>query len=237
MLLSCTHCTILCNECILGCARYSSVVEKSRPDAHARRRAVTRERVILAGTRLFETCGYAETSIADISTEAGVAARTIYLHFESKAAILLAYFDDWIDEYVAAICTGPPSENIDDAMGRSFATLDAAGRIDSRSFDEMGVPHPVLELLTSSNLDITGHVLLSWVRAQDVLADHFRRSLNLPPDSIVPRTRAAAVFATWMVTLLSYRDAREGRMTQTGPMHKVALDAVQRFGAGLNNAE
>ena len=216
-------------------ARYSSAVQKPRPDAHARRRAATRRRVILAGNRLFEARGYAETSIADISAEAGVAARTIYLHFDSKAAILLAYFDDWIDEYVAAVCAGPPGENIDDAMRRSFAVLDAAGQVDGRSFDEMGAAHPVLELLNGSNLDVTGHVLLSWVRAQDVLADHFRRSLDLPPDSVVPRTRAATVFATWMVTLLSYRDAREGRMTQTGPLHSVALDAVQLFGAGLNN--
>ena len=210
-------------------------MEKPRPDAHARRRAATRKRVILAGNRLFESRGYAETSIADISAEAGVAARTIYLHFDSKAAILLAYFDDWIDDFVAAVCAGPPGEHIEDAVRRSFAALDAEGRVDGRSFDEMGAAHPALELLNGSNLDVTGHVLLSWVRAQDVLADHYRRSLDLPPDSVVPRTQAATVFATWMVTLLSYRDAREGRMTQTGPLHSVALDAVQLFGAGLNN--
>lgn len=217
--------------------RYSSAVEKPRPDAHARRRAATRRRVILAGNRLFETRGYSETSIADISAEAGVAARTIYLHFDSKAAILLAYFDDWIDDYVAAMCAGPPGENIDDSMRRAFAVVDAAGDVDNRGFDEMASAHPVLELVTGSNLDVTGHVLKTWVRAQDVLADHFRRSLNLPQDSVVPRARAAAVFATWMVTLLSYRDAREGRTTQTGPLHTVALDAVQLFGNGLNNAE
>lgn len=205
----------------------------SRPDAQARRRAATRERIIVAGNRLFETRGYADTSISDIGVEAGVAARTIYLHFDSKAAILLAYFDDWIDEYVAAVCAGPAGENIDDAMARAFATLDAAGQIDNRSFDQMGAPHPVLELLTSTSLDITGHVLQSWVRAQDVLADHFRRSLSLGPESVEPRTRAAAVFATWMVTLLSYRDAREGRLTRTGPLHEVALDAVHRLGAGV----
>jgi AcrR family transcriptional regulator len=194
-----------------------------------RRRAATKERIVVAGTRLFEARGYADTSISDISAEAGVAARTVYLHFNSKAAILLAYFDGWIDDFVAAICAGPPGENIESAMARSFAVLDAAGKIDDRSFDQMGAPHPVLELLSSSNLDIPGHVLQSWVRAQDTMADHFRRSLGLPPDSVVPRTRAATVFATWMVTLLSYRDAREGRITGTGPLHEVALDAVKQM--------
>jgi len=217
--------------------RYSEHVEKRRPDAQARRRAETREAIVVAGTRLFETKGYAEVSMTDISVEAGVAARTIYLHFGSKAAILLAYFDAWIDEYVTAMCAGAAGENVDDAMIRAFIELDARGQMDNRSFDEMGAPHPTLELLTSSNLDTFGHVMQSWVRAQDVLAEHYRTSLALPADSVIPRARAAAVFATWMVTLLAYRDAREGRLAHSGPLHEVAISAVRVFGSGLNSAQ
>jgi AcrR family transcriptional regulator len=198
------------------------------------RRAVTRERIVRAGTRLFETRGYHNTSIRDISDAAGVASRTIYLHFDSKAAILLAYFDDWIDDFVDAVCAGPVHEDIDTAVIRSYAVLDAAGKVDNRTFDEMGGPHPVIELFASNDLDIPGHVLQTWVRAQDALTDHFRRSFDAPVDSVIPRARAAAIFAAWMVTLLSYRDVRSGAGTLTGPMHEIAIESLRRFGTGLN---
>jgi AcrR family transcriptional regulator len=211
-------------------------VERDRPDGQARRRAATRQSIIRAGTRLFESQGYAETSIRDISREAGVAPRTIYLHFDSKAAIVLAYFDDWIDDFVDAVCAGPPGEDLDAAVERAYAVLDADGKVDNRTFAEMTVPHPVIDLFDGSNLDIPGHALQHWVRAQDVLTEHFRRSLDLPAESIVPRARAAAIFATWMVTLLSYRDVREGREPLAGPMHEVVFETVRGFGAGLNRA-
>ena len=49
---------------------------KERPNLQARRRAATRERILQAGTQLFETRGYADTSIRDIGVEAGVATRS-----------------------------------------------------------------------------------------------------------------------------------------------------------------
>lgn len=210
-------------------------MEKERPDTQAVRRAATRERIIRAGTHLFETRGYHDTSIRDISKAAGVASRTIYLHFNSKAAILLAYFDNWIDDFVAAVRAGPDHEDVDSAVIRAYAVLDAAGKVDNRTFDQMVGPHPVIELFASSDLDIPGHVLQSWVRAQDVLTEHYRRTLDTPPDSVVPRARAAAIFAAWMVTLLTYRDARSGAGALAGPMHEIAIASMRCFGTGLND--
>ncbi|MET0673786.1 MAG: TetR/AcrR family transcriptional regulator [Microbacterium pygmaeum] len=209
-------------------------MEIVRPATQAMRRAATRGRIVRAGSHLFETRGYDETSIRDISAAAGVAARTIYLHFESKAAILLAYFDDWIDDFVAAICAGPPDEDVDAAVARAYAVLDAEGKVDNRTFEEMGGPHPIIELFASSNLDIPGHVLQSWVRAQDVLTEHFAGAERAGHGSVVPRTKAAAIFATWMVVLLSYRDERSGAGTHAGPLHEIAFAALRQFGSGLN---
>lgn len=230
----CTRCTKKCNECRIS-RFYTGSVEKARPDVQAQRRAATRERIVRAGTRLFETRGYADTSIADISAEAGVAARTIYLHFESKSAILLAYFDDWLGDFVAAVCQGSPDEALEDAVVRAYGVVDAAGKLDHRTFDQIGVPHPAIELFASSNLDIPGHVLQTWVRAQDALTDHFARAST--GDRAAARTKASAFFATWMVTLLTYRDSRESDAQQgsLGPMHDVAIDTVRRFGAGVDH--
>ena len=206
---------------------------KTARRTQADRRAATREQIVRAGTHLFETKGYAQTSIRDISDEAGIAARTVYLHFDSKAAILLAYFDDWIDDLVDAVCAGPPDEDVDAAVIRAFGVLDRNGKVDNRTFDQMAVAHPVVELFQSSNLDIPGHVLQTWVRAQDQLAQHFARSAA-PDDIVSARTKAAAMFGTWMVTLLAYRDVHAGTASASGPLHEIAFEALRRFGNGVN---
>src|ERR1700719_2863550 len=46
--------------------------------------------IVLAGLQLFTRYGYRKTSIDDIAQAAQVAKRTVYLHFENKAAVFLA---------------------------------------------------------------------------------------------------------------------------------------------------
>ena len=49
--------------------------------------------VVLAGLRLFTQYGYRKTSIDEIARAAQVAKRTVYLHFENKAAVFLAILE------------------------------------------------------------------------------------------------------------------------------------------------
>jgi AcrR family transcriptional regulator len=61
--------------------------------------------IVLAGLRLFTQYGYRKTSIDDIAMAAQVAKRTVYLHFENKAAVFLAileYLGDQVRERCAA---------------------------------------------------------------------------------------------------------------------------------------
>src|SRR6202047_3788040 len=61
--------------------------------------------IVLAGLRLFTQYGYRKTSIDDIARAAQVAKRTVYLHFENKAAVFLAileYLGDQVRERSAA---------------------------------------------------------------------------------------------------------------------------------------
>ena len=46
--------------------------------------------IVLAGLKLFAQYGYRKTSMDDIANAAQVAKRTVYLHFENKAAVFLA---------------------------------------------------------------------------------------------------------------------------------------------------
>jgi AcrR family transcriptional regulator len=54
----------------------------------ARRVADTEERLVRAATRLFVRDGYAATTLAAVAEAAGVAPRTVYLRFGTKAALL-----------------------------------------------------------------------------------------------------------------------------------------------------
>jgi TetR/AcrR family transcriptional regulator, regulator of autoinduction and epiphytic fitness len=49
--------------------------------------------IVLAALELFTRYGYRKTSIDDIAQAAQVAKRTVYLHFESKAAVFLAILE------------------------------------------------------------------------------------------------------------------------------------------------
>lgn len=61
--------------------------------------------IVMAGLRLFTQYGYRKTSIDDIAQAAQVAKRTVYLHFENKAAVFLAilkYLGDRVRQQCAA---------------------------------------------------------------------------------------------------------------------------------------
>jgi AcrR family transcriptional regulator len=61
--------------------------------------------IVLAGLRLFTQYGYRKTSIDDVARAAQVAKRTVYLHFENKAAVFLAilqYLGDQVRQRCAA---------------------------------------------------------------------------------------------------------------------------------------
>jgi AcrR family transcriptional regulator len=55
--------------------------------------AATRREILEAARRLFETRGYAATTMAAIAKEAGVALKTVYVAFETKSGVLRALWN------------------------------------------------------------------------------------------------------------------------------------------------
>lgn len=69
---------------------------KPRPYNSPRRReqaAATRREILLAAQRLFERQGFAATTMAAVADEAGVALKTVYLAFDTKAGLLRALWN------------------------------------------------------------------------------------------------------------------------------------------------
>jgi AcrR family transcriptional regulator len=173
-----------------------------------RRKAATRSRIVQAASRLFTERGYSETSMEDIADSADVAVRTIYLHFESKAAILLGFHDDWVDAYVDEICAIPADEPIADVVTTAMRRLVEAGWPDP-AFARPKL-HPVVEFIGDGAPEIAGHIMHRWVRAQDRIVAAAVAGGQYPADSLVPRARAVTVFATWMAAMLVIRDGHHG---------------------------
>jgi len=64
------------------------VGEQVKRDLRAQRKAETEARLIRAATELFVERGYAATTLADVAVRAGLAPRTVYLRFATKADLL-----------------------------------------------------------------------------------------------------------------------------------------------------
>lgn len=57
-----------------------------------------RHKILVAAGRLISQRGYHAVSMADIGRNAGIVGSGIYRHFDGKASILVALFDDIIDQ-------------------------------------------------------------------------------------------------------------------------------------------
>jgi AcrR family transcriptional regulator len=66
--------------------RYESPRRRAQADA-------TKRDILAAAQRLFERRGYGATTMATIAAEAGVALKTVYLAFETKAGVLRAVWN------------------------------------------------------------------------------------------------------------------------------------------------
>lgn len=62
-----------------------------------------RERLLEAAIRVVAEKGYAATTVADLTREAGVSRTTFYEHFEDKGACFLAAYDNAVDTLVRRV--------------------------------------------------------------------------------------------------------------------------------------
>lgn len=65
------------------------VEEAVKTDRRARQRAETERRLVASASVLFVDRGYAATTLTDVAEHADIAPRTLYLHFPTKADLLL----------------------------------------------------------------------------------------------------------------------------------------------------
>lgn len=95
-----------------------------KPDRRAARRLETEGRLVAAASELFVTRGYAATTLAEVAERAGVAPRTVYVRFATKAALLRRCIGDAI---AGDDAPGPVAERAD--LAAAMATPSLEGRL------------------------------------------------------------------------------------------------------------
>ncbi len=175
----------------------SASASPSSPGRQERRKAATRAKILEAAEQLFGERGYAHTSIEEISELADVAVRTIYIHFPTKASMMLAYFDSWMDAFSQEIRNRPVDEPVVETVSASLEAMKVAGWVDKIENDSIQV-HPIAEHLESGTPDIAGHILQRWMSEMRVLTADAQERGSFEPGSLVPQSRAIAVFSSWI---------------------------------------
>jgi AcrR family transcriptional regulator len=78
---------------------------KARPAPAAARRQDSRERMLAAAATAFCASGYFAVTVEDIASAAGVSRMTVYRHFNGKAALAFALFEQnvaaWLPRFLA----------------------------------------------------------------------------------------------------------------------------------------
>lgn len=187
---------------------------------YTKRRAATRARISDAANRLFAERGYESVSLEEIAQEAGVAVRTLYLHFDSKAGILLDYFDRWMAAFVAALLARPVQEPLEQTIEAALAALRADGWQDDTPLLPDGARHPFNVLVRSGPPEVAGHVLQTWLEAITRIAEQHRASAPTTA-AFAAETRAAQVMATWFANMLVFEASAVNAAAEPTTSHQV----------------
>jgi AcrR family transcriptional regulator len=96
----------------------------------------TRDNILDGAIHLFTSCGFENTPMDSIATQAGVAKGTLYYHFDSKEGIVKAIIERYmatLREAIASVEAGPPT----DFWGKLSALAKTIAEINSSAFAKL----------------------------------------------------------------------------------------------------
>jgi AcrR family transcriptional regulator len=182
-----------------------------------RKKQQTRDALIRAALRLFETNGYERTAIREITDAVDVSERTFFRYFASKEDLALSFVRDGADALLEALAARPPAEEPLTALRRAFR----------ESVSQLGAPGQqpgylsVLRLIEATPTLLAAHLRYFHDHDEDLAAALARRE-GVDPDTD-PRPRIVATLFAGLVSL-ALRDWRDQGAGDTETM-LAAFDA------------
>jgi len=186
----------------------------------------TRERILAATMQLHDEQGVAATSFVDIARRAGVGPATVYRHFETLGALVMACGShvwaemnpprpDQADAVFEGLAeTGVRLQRLAEELDRFYTR--GALRLERAAADRDRIP----ELDTFLKAVEAG--VEAWARAAVVVPDYGGEQ----PDVMLRRLVAVTSFGTWLAMARAGLDS--GQRTEL--LHDIATCALERTG-------
>jgi AcrR family transcriptional regulator len=185
-------------------------------------RAVTRARLLNSALELFASRGYAATSVDAIAEAAGVSAGLLYHHFDSKAAVLNAIFEQSLTDvqatFAAADQETDPADRLP-ALLRSAAAIVPRHRNFWAVWYGLRMQRDVLKSLGPSVVEFTAAIVRTLER---YLAD-----IGWPDAAIEARLLFAQIDGLCQHYVLDPRRY---------PLEQVIGRLIARYSGGKSNA-
>ncbi|MEU6728403.1 helix-turn-helix domain-containing protein [Nonomuraea wenchangensis] len=153
-----------------------------------RKKQRTRQALIEAAVRLFESKGYDHVTVAEIADAAEVSPRTFFLHFQAKEDVLLANADLRVDLALQAIAECRAGERLPELLVRAMDQMIA----DAWDSDLSSGLAALRTRLVASVPALQARLLQRYLTAQAELAQALQRAF---PDRLDAITASALVGA------------------------------------------
>ncbi|MQW77624.1 TetR family transcriptional regulator [Nocardioides sp. dk4132] len=164
--------------------------------------ATTHARIAAHAEALFEERGYSRTAVGDIADRAGIARRTFFAYFASKADAFWYVEDVELRAVTQQLAehprtSDPLQEVIDVATSRPTWTSNDRASARSRM------------ATIDRNPELMGGALRFQRRWQATIAEHLRRHLDLPESDLLPEVVAAGLLAISQEVINRWLDSDE----------------------------
>jgi TetR/AcrR family transcriptional regulator, regulator of mycofactocin system len=162
-------------------------VEAESPRRGRPPRTSARELELIA-LRLFTECGFDNTTIEQITNEAGVSERTFFRHFSSKASVLWSEFDTEVGVIQAALARTPAGVPMMEAIRRAV--------VSANHYRAEDVPELRLRMnLISTVPALQGSAATHYDAWERAISEFAASRLGQPADSLYPLAIGRATLA------------------------------------------
>jgi AcrR family transcriptional regulator len=170
-----------------------------------RKKQRTRDQIIRAAMDQFFERGFDKATIADIAEAADIAARTFWLHFPSKEAVVFSE----LDEELRAL-----TERLDNLQPPRSVLEEIRAFVLELVQEHKGSEKWARRRLIRETPALVAHQRTEMARFEAVLVSAFATEFGDPPNSLRPRLAASAMFA-----------AAETIFRRTDAVYEAGMDA------------
>jgi AcrR family transcriptional regulator len=188
---------------------------------HELRRRSTHEALRRVALAQFASQGFANVTVTQLATEAGVTERTFFRHFPSKEAVLFQDYDSQQEWLAEALAQRPTSESLFDAVLASVETF---------PHDLEVVRQAAIARSTLISAErIAAHLRVVQSSFADVLTDFIgTRYVDVPNLDLVAEVAGATLAAALVVAVQKWGD--DGC---TGDLGEIVAASVDLLRSGL----